>query len=183
MRSILAVSFVVSIFAVCGCTVVEEPVSLSSMPPTMASSNQGYGGSSSVNPVTASAPRFAEAGTKVGGPSGNALMWSDKYEKLLEQTEKLRDQYRRVVEANETMKEQLSHKNAELVRTKQELKEANTILLDMRVELNSWKKDVLGFREEMRKSQNATLAALAKILRELGAEMRNPNAGAHAAAK
>ena len=51
-----------------------------------------------------------------------------------------------------------------------ELDEANAFLQQMHLELSEWKTDVLGFRDEIRKSQKAQLEALGKILSVLGAE-------------
>ena len=51
-----------------------------------------------------------------------------------------------------------------------ELAEANNLLVEMDKNLDNWRKDVLGFREEMRQADAAQIEALQKILSLLGAE-------------
>lgn len=158
---VVSLLLVIVMLILTGCTVLEEPINMSSMPPAMNSTNN----SNMTNGSSASAAqRSVDA----------ALMWSEKYEKLITEFETVKKKNESYHLNNVKLQEEITKKDKELALTRKELDEANEILLSMRLELSQWKKDVLGFREEMRNSQKALLAASAKILRELGAEIRDP---------
>jgi chromosome segregation ATPase len=97
-------------------------------------------------------------------------MWSQRYEDLLANTEKLRETKNTLSVENTDLTYKLTETKAELDRTKAELAEANNFLHEMQMELTKWKSDVLGFRDEMRSAQAAQLEALQRVLRILGAE-------------
>ena len=58
-------------------------------------------------------------------------------------------------------------------RAKNELTDATDFMEAQQLELTRWKKDVIGFRDEIRQSQAAQLRALIKVLKLLGAEQVN----------
>ena len=72
---------------------------------------------------------------------------------------------------NQQLKEQLFNIQKQLQQTQNELNEANEIMISMRAELNNWKKDVLGFRDEMRNAEKAQIEALLKIMKVLGGDV------------
>ena len=55
-------------------------------------------------------------------------------------------------------------------QAKKELREASEFMARMHAELAKWKKDVLGFRSEMRQAQATQLKAISRIMKTLGAE-------------
>ena len=114
--------------------------------------------------------RFSDTSSKQADAVRNAVMWSEKYQKLSEEANILREQNTKLREENTQIKQHLKLTQAELEQVKKELDDANNFLQKMHLELNQWKADVLGFREEIRRSETAQITALAKILRILGAE-------------
>ena len=114
--------------------------------------------------------RFTETETESTDAVQSALMWSQRYEDLLANTEKLREAKNTLSVENTDLTYKLTETQAELDRTKAELAEANNFLHEMQMELTKWKSDVLGFRDEMRNAQAAQLEALQRVLRILGAE-------------
>ena len=114
--------------------------------------------------------RFSNTSSQQADAVKNAVMWSEKYNELSVKSNELRERNVKLHEENALFKQQLKLLEAELNRTKQELSEANDFLQKMHLELTQWKTDVLGFREEIRRSQAAQIGALTKILRILGAE-------------
>ena len=114
--------------------------------------------------------RFTETETESTDAVQSALMWSQRYEDLLANTEKLREAKNSLSVKNTDLTYKLTETQAELDRTKAELAEANNFLHEMQMELTKWKSDVLGFRDEMRNAQAAQLEALQRVLRILGAE-------------
>ncbi len=104
-----------------------------------------------------------------------ALMWSQKYDQLSQKTEDLREQKNLLEKENADLKMRISRMQVELDHAQRELADANEFLEELQLELTQWKKDVLGFREEIRTAQTAQLKALSKILRVLGAEVTEPD--------
>ena len=100
----------------------------------------------------------------------DAVMWSEKYRQLSESADQLREKNTLLMEENSLLKQQLETVRAQLDQTRKELDDANQFLQKMHVELTQWKSDVLGFRDEIRRSEAAQMAALARILKVLGAE-------------
>lgn len=103
-----------------------------------------------------------------------ALMWSQRYDDLSRKTEELRERNNQLQTENADMKMRISRLQVELDQANRELADANAFLEQLQLELTQWKKDVLGFREEIRSSQAAQLRALTKILKVLGAEVSDP---------
>ncbi|MCK4959674.1 MAG: hypothetical protein KAT00_09735, partial [Planctomycetes bacterium] len=93
-----------------------------------------------------------------------------KYDQLSIETDTLREKNRTVLIENSTLKENLAKLNNQLTQTRTELDEASTFLQEMHIELTKWKGDVLGFRDEIRRSQATQLQALSRVLKLLGAE-------------
>jgi chromosome segregation ATPase len=100
----------------------------------------------------------------------SALLWSRKYDQLSEKTQKLREQNTKLQIENNQLKTKVAKLQVELDQTNKELTEANQFLQELQLELTRWKKDVLGFRDEIKRSQSAQLKALTRILKVLGAE-------------
>ncbi len=138
---------------------VGDPVSVSPEPPPAVKS-----GSRSLE------HRFTEGSSDSADAVKTAVLWSEKYERLLETNNELRERNMRLFEENTRLKKETEELGGRLSRAQKELDEANEFLQKMHLELNQWKSDVLGFREELRQAQAAQLQALGKILRILGAE-------------
>jgi septal ring factor EnvC (AmiA/AmiB activator) len=100
----------------------------------------------------------------------NALMWSDKYTKLVDQMTQEKARSQLLLEDNNRLKDQNIQLKTQLDQTQKELTEANSLLIDMRKELNNWKTDVLGYRDEMRAAHKAQLETLSRIVNILGGE-------------
>jgi len=100
----------------------------------------------------------------------DAVMWSEKYQKLSDVADQLREKNTLLTKENALLRQRLEAVQAQLDQTRQELEDANQFLQKMHLELAQWKSDVLGFRDEIRRSEAAQLAALVRILKVLGAE-------------
>jgi chromosome segregation ATPase len=96
---------------------------------------------------------------------------SQKYAKLSEQHDTLRQQKNQLDTQNRSLSEQVTDLEAKLQQTQKELNEANDLLIEMRIELNNWKTNILGFRDEMRDAEKEQLNALIRILTVLGGEI------------
>lgn len=118
--------------------------------------------------------RFTEPKEQMPGAVESALMWSRKYDELLNKTESFMDKNSSLIKENSELKHQLSQLQLEMEQTEKELEGANAFLQEMQLELNHWKNDVLGFRDEMRRAESTQLEALGRILKILGAEMVEP---------
>lgn len=112
--------------------------------------------------------RFQQPGTQ--GPSAveSAIELSKKYSALIEEMDKLRQENQRLKDENESLKGRVNPCENQLAQAQKELNEANELLIDMRIEMNNWKANVLGFRDEMRRADQAQLEALLKIITVLG---------------
>lgn len=112
----------------------------------------------------------------------NALQWAAQYREASEKLAVLQQEKRDLLEKQQKTQEQVARLQGELTAAQTQLKDANAMLQDMRSELEKWKKDVLGFRDEMREAQKAQMDALAKVLRLLSSELpAGPSAPAAAA--
>ena len=112
----------------------------------------------------------SETGSEGGGAVEDALKWSEKYSRVIEELVRTQQQKQQVEDQNRKAAADLAKLHADMEQYKKELGEANTMMLEMRQELDKWKSNVLGFRDEMRKAQTAQLDALRKILELLGGE-------------
>ena len=106
------------------------------------------------------------------GPTAveSALVWSEKYSQTVEKLVRLQQENRQLSEQTRQAIGENGKLKKELDQYQKELGEANEMLLEMKTELERWQSDVLGFREEMRKAQEAQLIALRKVLELLGGE-------------
>ena len=154
-----AVTFyiVLSVLFSAGCALVDESVPVGYIPPSPSSAQ-------------AAQQRFVSSGDEAASAVESALKWSRKYEELLAETDQLRQQNERLTLEKNDLSTQLVTTQTQLDKTKKELYEANEFLKETHLELTSWKRDILGFRDEIRGAQTAELQALTKILRILGAE-------------
>jgi chromosome segregation ATPase len=148
-----------------GCKLVDEPIGIEvtrrrqpQMTPSPAATDESV------------ERRFTETETESTDAVQSALMWSQRYDELLTNTEKLRETKNTLSVENADLRYKLAEMKTELDQTKAELAQANDFLHEMQMELTKWKSDVLGFRDEMRKAQAAQLEALQRVLRVLGAE-------------
>ena len=122
------------------------------------------------------ARRFQE--TTPNNPTAieSAIELSEKYVGLSDEAAALRLQNKDLIAYNQQIKDKVRTIEAQLQQTQNELTEANEILIEMRIELNNWKRDVIGFRDEMRNAETAQLEALLKILKVLGGEIKTQTA-------
>ena len=98
-----------------------------------------------------------------------AVMWSAKYAGVVEELRVRETTIRDLEDASRETTAKVAVLEAQLATTREELEGANELLILMRDEIDKWKADVLGFREEMRKAQNAQMRALGQVLKLLGA--------------
>ena len=98
------------------------------------------------------------------------LRWAHRYEELSVGNNALRETNHELTLENDQLKQKIKMLESELEQTQKDMTEANEFLGQMHLELNKWKKDVLGFRQEIRLTQQVQIEALGKILRVLGAE-------------
>ena len=117
------------------------------------------------------ARRFQESSSQGSTTVESALELSEKYAILSAETNMLRQNNQSLTLENQKLKEQLVTIQKQLQQTQNELNEANEIMISMRAELNNWKKDVLGFRDEMRNAEKAQIEALLKIMKVLGGDV------------
>jgi hypothetical protein len=104
----------------------------------------------------------------------SALAWSEKYTQAVERLLKTQQENRALLEENRQLAAQAAKLQAELDQLRKELTDANAMLMEMRQALENWKRDVLGFRGEIRAAQGAQMDALSKVLRLLGGEVQAP---------
>ncbi|MFO8014481.1 MAG: hypothetical protein R6X20_14380 [Phycisphaerae bacterium] len=112
----------------------------------------------------------------------NALAWSEKYARAVEQLARQQEANSKLADENRTLETKIASLESELAKTRQELNDANDLLIDLRRANEDWKTSVLGYRDEMRKAHGAELEALHKVLRLLGGEVTDPASTAPAAA-
>jgi septal ring factor EnvC (AmiA/AmiB activator) len=107
-----------------------------------------------------------------------ALAWAKKYAEASAKLQQAQQDNRRLVQDNQQLQQQLADSRRDLQRAEKELGEANAMLMEMRDELQQWKKNVLGFRDEMRRAEQAELLALTRVLKLLGAEVADGSTAA-----
>ncbi len=100
----------------------------------------------------------------------NALAWAQRYADANKKVEEIRQENRDLVQQLLASRQQSDKAVAELAQAQKELKDANAMLIDMRQELDKWKADILGFRSEIRASQQKQAADLERVLKLMGAE-------------
>lgn len=124
------------------------------------------------DPVAQRFDERREKGTQTVIESAVAL--SDKYAQLTAKAADMRDTNQELSQENEQLMLQLADLTAKLKQAQSELANSNGLLMDLMGELSVWKQEILGFRHEMRKADNAQLEALLKILEGLGGESELP---------
>ena len=115
--------------------------------------------------------RFRQSDQKAPTAVESAIELSQKYAKVSEEVSVLRQENDRLTTENHHLKQQLAQVQAQFENTKQHLAKANEMLVEMRIELNNWKLDILGFRDEIRYTEQAQMEALRKIVEFLGGEV------------
>ncbi|MCH8217537.1 MAG: hypothetical protein IH892_12305 [Planctomycetes bacterium] len=104
----------------------------------------------------------------------SAMQLSDKYAQLTAKAADMHESNQELTQENEQLMLQAADLRAKLKQAQSELTNSNELLMDLMGELSLWKQDILGFRHEMRKADNAQLEALLKILEGLGGEAELP---------
>lgn len=160
------------IFLTSGCTVTKERGKLSVQPGSIKQPQQN----TKPLPSGSIARRFQEPTAQ--GPTAveSAINLSKEYVKLSEETAVLRRENQDLITRNRQHKDQNTALKAQLQQTQKELTEANDLMIEMRIELNNWRTDILGFRDEMRDADTTQLQALLRILKVLGAEIKEQSA-------
>jgi len=97
-----------------------------------------------------------------------ALEWMKKYSKAADELAQVQRTNRELREKNQTLLARNAKLLTEHEAMKRELEEASAMTVEMRRELNVWKANVLGFREEMKKAEDAELVILTRIMVLLG---------------
>ena len=118
--------------------------------------------------------RFKENSPQNRSAVESAIEMSEKYAKLAEETRLMQQKNQNLENENKELKAQADNTRKQLEQNTKELNEANDLLMKTQMDLNNWKSDVIGFRDEMRRSEKAQLEALYKILVALGGEVKNP---------
>lgn len=101
----------------------------------------------------------------------DALRWSRKYSETAEKLVAAQQALHASHSEKQEMLAKVARLQTELDRAKQELRESNQMLIEMREELNLWKTNVLGYRDEMMRAQEAQLDRLQEIIRLLGGQV------------
>ncbi len=94
---------------------------------------------------------------------GRALEVSRKCAELATKLVQLQEKYQDQTKTSDTLQKEAAKLKLELGRAEQELTDANMMLLEQQKELEKWKGNVLGFRDEMRRSQKAQLEATTRL--------------------
>ena len=88
--------------------------------------------------------------------SDSTIRWAEKYEELSIKNNALREHNNELTLENNQLKSKIKILESELKETKEEVTQANEFLGQMHLELTKWKTDVLGFRQEIRRSPTQT---------------------------
>jgi DNA repair exonuclease SbcCD ATPase subunit len=92
-----------------------------------------------------------------------AARLSEKYGQSVEKLNALHVKHQTLMEKDKASQVQISKLQGDLARAEKELTEANTVLVEMREELTQWKKDILGYRSEMRESQKVLIEGVTRL--------------------
>ena len=103
-----------------------------------------------------------------------AIHWSRLYAEALQKVSERDAEIARLRSLNAEKVAEIEAVRNQLKQAEKELLDANTLLIEMDGNLDNWRKDVLGFREEMRRADVAQIEALEKVLSLLGAESLEP---------
>ena len=100
----------------------------------------------------------------------SAVELSDKYAHLSKQNTELQRLNQDLKQENAQFKVKIQTLETELKQVETQLDESNRLVMDLNAELQIWKKDILGFRSEMRAAATAQINALMKIMNAMGVE-------------
>ena len=162
--AICNLQFAIFLVLVCGCGDMEATHKAPQAPPPTATQPSGQ------------ASYMSKDGVRGADKDGEdlpsiAMQYLQKYSDAQEKLVKLQQDNRELTDRELKLGEQNAKLQADLAASQGQLKDANAMLLEMRQELEKWKTNVLGYRQEMRDSQQAQLAALSRILKLLGGEV------------
>jgi len=103
-----------------------------------------------------------------------AMMWAERYAAAILERDAALDRARDAERGQDDAEKKTRELQRELEQAHRELADANKTLLVLQGELEKWKRDVLGFREEIRAAMAAELTALQQIMKVLGGELAEP---------
>jgi len=118
-------------------------------------------------------PQATIPGAEMAGGAGSltAAPLRAQLIKQLNECIKLQKKNQELSEANRRLTAETKTLTADLTQATRELNDANAMLAELKKELDKWKKDVLGFREEMRLAQRTQLDLMKKLVVLLGGEV------------
>ena len=163
LKYIVMILFVVPVLASAGCRMPEDSIGIE----VFSVQDQGSKDVSLSNNDDM-AERFTDPGRSSDGET--VAMWAMRYDKLSEKADNLSEDNRKYSIENSELKHKITELEGQLASTKSELDDAVKFLGDMQVELVNWKRDVLGYRKDIKSAHDAQIRALTKIVRLLGGE-------------
>jgi TolA-binding protein len=116
------------------------------------------------------AKRFQEPDTGSSTLIESAVELSDKYAKLTTKTAELQQLNQGLQQENGQQKLTIESLKTQIKQLEAQLDESNRLVMDLNGEMQMWKKDILGFRSEMRAAATAQINALMKIMTAIGVE-------------
>jgi outer membrane murein-binding lipoprotein Lpp len=111
------------------------------------------------------APTGTMGDVTLGTPQGSLTETLDKTLALLARERADSEAFRKTVG---DLKESLAQKDQKIGELSAQIQDSNTKIEKLEGALDKWKEDVLGFRDEMRKAEEAEIDALQQILTLLG---------------
>jgi len=141
----------------------------------------GLGGCAGQRPADVSYPdttqasdtparRFQEPETSSSTLIESAVELSDKYAKLSTKAAELQQLNQDLQHENGQLKLRVESLETQTKQLEAQLDDSNRVVMDLNGELQMWKKDILGFRSEMRAAATAQLNALMKIMTAIGVD-------------
>jgi septal ring factor EnvC (AmiA/AmiB activator) len=118
----------------------------------------------------ATTARFQEPETSHATLIESAVELSDKYAQLSKKNTELQQLNQGLQQENAQLKDNIQSWKTQLKQGEAQLDESNRLVMDLNGELQVWKKDILGFRSEMRSAATAQINALMKIMNAMGVE-------------
>jgi TolA-binding protein len=116
------------------------------------------------------AQRFEEPETSNSTLIESAVELSDKYAKLTAKMAELQQLNQALQQENGQLKLSVESLETQTKQLEAQLDESNRLVMDLNGELQMWKKDILGFRSEMRAAATAQINALMKIMTAMGVD-------------
>ncbi len=141
----------------------------------------GLGGCAGQRPADVSHPsgtqanetpsnRFQDTQTSSSTLIESAVELSDKYAKLTTKTAELQQLNQALQQENGQLKLSVESLETQIKQLDAQLEESNRLVMDLNGELQMWKKDILGFRSEMRAAATAQINALMNIMTAIGVD-------------